>query len=270
MFKSFDRVVVLAIVGLFAVAGVAAAQDEALSQTEFDFVANAVPGADETSFAPTGPGVPGSPDWGIAGHTWYVVPAGNCTETENQDYVSAFGWYRGTGTGSYRFWDCPMDVPTGSLVYRVGVEADDSDPSGSVGLYIRQYDLYGTSYTTLLSENTSTAGTPGKHFHGSFYPDITMDNHMKVYGVRIRTEESSSTQWRSLYFGVMLQISPAPGVATFPDVAPGFWAFQAIEALAASGITTGYPDGTYRPFEPVTRAQMATFLARALGLHWGP
>ena len=52
------------------------------------------------------------------------------------------------------------------------------------------------------------------------------------------------------------------------DVAPGFWAFQQIEALTAAGITTGFPDGTYRPFDPVTRAQMAAFLARALGMEW--
>jgi hypothetical protein len=60
-----------------------------------------------------------------------------------------------------------------------------------------------------------------------------------------------------------------PGTFTF-DVAPDFWAFQYIEALAASEITTGFPDGTFHPTEPVTRAQMATFLVRALGLHWAP
>ena len=49
-----------------------------------------------------------------------------------------------------------------------------------------------------------------------------------------------------------------------------YWAFQHIEALAASKITTGFPDGTFRPTELVTRAQMATFLVRALGLHWAP
>ena len=74
------------------------------------------------------------------------------------------------------------------------------------------------------------------------------------------------------HFGVAVKwrrtISPAPGTATFPDVSPSFWAFQDIEALAASGITTGFPDGTFRPTASVTRAQVATFFARALGLHW--
>ncbi len=39
-----------------------------------------------------------------------------------------------------------------------------------------------------------------------------------------------------------------------------------INAIAAAGITVGTGDGTYSPDAPVTRAQMATFLARALGI----
>jgi hypothetical protein len=39
-----------------------------------------------------------------------------------------------------------------------------------------------------------------------------------------------------------------------------------IHAVAAAGIVTGYPDGTFRPEEPIKRDQMATFLARALEL----
>ena len=41
---------------------------------------------------------------------------------------------------------------------------------------------------------------------------------------------------------------------------------RAINRLAAAGITTGCGGGKYCPNEPVTRAQMATFLDRALGL----
>jgi glucose/arabinose dehydrogenase len=39
---------------------------------------------------------------------------------------------------------------------------------------------------------------------------------------------------------------------------------DAITAIAQAGITLGYPDGTYRPNDDVTRGQMASFLARAL------
>ena len=49
---------------------------------------------------------------------------------------------------------------------------------------------------------------------------------------------------------------------TFPDTG-GHWAEDWIEALRADGITSGYPDGTYRPNAQVTRAQMAVFLLKA-------
>jgi len=65
-----------------------------------------------------------------------------------------------------------------------------------------------------------------------------------------------------------LQVSPAPAFATFSDVPVGSFWHQYFEVLAASGITTGYGDGTFRPDNPVTRGQMAAFLSRALGLHW--
>jgi len=52
--------------------------------------------------------------------------------------------------------------------------------------------------------------------------------------------------------------------ASFPDISTGHWAEDYIKAIFCAGITTGFPDGTYRPESSVTRAQMATFLIRAL------
>jgi hypothetical protein len=64
------------------------------------------------------------------------------------------------------------------------------------------------------------------------------------------------------------QVSPAPGVATFTDVPTSHPQFQFIEALVAAGITAGCGGGNYCPTNPLTRGQMAVFLAKALGLHW--
>ena len=52
----------------------------------------------------------------------------------------------------------------------------------------------------------------------------------------------------------------------FSDVDSTDWYYPYVEAIYNAGITKGYPDGTYRPFNLVTRAQMATFIARALKL----
>ncbi len=41
-----------------------------------------------------------------------------------------------------------------------------------------------------------------------------------------------------------------------------------MEALAASGITAGCDATNFCPNEPITRVQMAVYLAKALGLHW--
>lgn len=43
----------------------------------------------------------------------------------------------------------------------------------------------------------------------------------------------------------------------------GHWAQAYIEALAAQKIITGFPDGTFRPSDPVTRAQFAAIINKA-------
>jgi len=50
----------------------------------------------------------------------------------------------------------------------------------------------------------------------------------------------------------------------FPDVPCDHWAVDYIRAMKDAGITTGYPDGTYRPENPVKRSEMAAFIIRAI------
>ncbi len=57
-----------------------------------------------------------------------------------------------------------------------------------------------------------------------------------------------------------------PGATGFSDVSSDHTHAAAIAGLVRAGVTTGYSDGTYRPDEPITRAQMATFLVKAFGL----
>ena len=53
-------------------------------------------------------------------------------------------------------------------------------------------------------------------------------------------------------------------VVKFHDVGDKHWAHKEIMACIQAGIVNGYPDGNYRPEEPVSRAQMAAFVSRAL------
>ena len=65
-------------------------------------------------------------------------------------------------------------------------------------------------------------------------------------------------------------LQTAPVAQTFTDVQGGEWFAQAVYALAQKGIVEGRQDGSFGPNESVTRAQMAVFLARALGLPESP
>lgn len=60
--------------------------------------------------------------------------------------------------------------------------------------------------------------------------------------------------------------TPSPSSATtvnFSDVSANYWAQPFIQALATQNIITGFPNGTYRPEEPVDRAEFAAMLASA-------
>ena len=59
-------------------------------------------------------------------------------------------------------------------------------------------------------------------------------------------------------------LSAGASAASFSDVGSGDWFSPAVSALADAGVVTGYADGTFRPYETVTRAQFASMLARAI------
>lgn len=50
----------------------------------------------------------------------------------------------------------------------------------------------------------------------------------------------------------------------FKDVPNEKYYFESVHSILTAGITNGYPDGTFRPAESISRAEFAVFLARAL------
>ncbi len=51
---------------------------------------------------------------------------------------------------------------------------------------------------------------------------------------------------------------------TFNDVPSNYWAQTFIQELASRNIIKGFPDGSFRPNDPVTRAQFAALLSQAM------
>lgn len=69
--------------------------------------------------------------------------------------------------------------------------------------------------------------------------------------------------WVALGAGLLLFLAGVQ-VTAFSDLI-SHWANPALQALRARGVVAGFPDGSFRPDEPVTRAQLARLLTIALG-----
>jgi hypothetical protein len=61
-------------------------------------------------------------------------------------------------------------------------------------------------------------------------------------------------------------LNPTPVVAqstTFVDVSSNYWAATFVNELVGRGVIAGFPDGTFKPDAPVTRAQFAAMIQKA-------
>ncbi len=184
-------------------------------------------------------------------------------------------------TSSHFFAQIPL--PPGSIVDAITAFVGDADSGADWRL-----TLTGVEAATDLSppavRNIATGTTTGEPGFArialSFDPfivrtlsDLNEDGwagptaHFLVLGTTSQPQSHGLSLW-----GVEIHwrrtVSPAPATATFNDVPPDHWCFRYVESLAAAGITAGCGGGNYCPEAPVTRDQMAVFLASALGLHW--
>lgn len=87
----------------------------------------------------------------------------------------------------------------------------------------------------------------------SGYPDGTF----KPNNPMTRAEVSSVIS--SAYNMVQSSIN-----SPFSDVGQSHWAFSSIMSLVDNYITSGYPDGTFKPNNSVTRAEFSVFIAKAI------
>jgi hypothetical protein len=215
-------------------------------------------GPKQTSFGPS--------NWSswIVGPSDAGVRGGSVTYDANGRYLK---YNAGTGTASFLL---PIHLPHGALVQHVYVYFFDNDPgaSYSMGFYAGHHD--GTD--TLIQGMDPAAAFDGGVGSStwSLATDHTAnnwDNHYYILALFPRTATTEVGLYKIIVW-YRLQVSPAPGSATFGDVPLGHFFFQEIEAMADSGISGGCGSGNFCPDDPVTRAQMAAFLSRALGLSY--
>lgn len=67
---------------------------------------------------------------------------------------------------------------------------------------------------------------------------------------------------------VLVRVFQLTGTSTktFSDVSAKSWSYPYVEKLVANNIAYGYPDGTFRPRNSITRAEFATMVERGLEL----
>ncbi len=170
----------------------------------------------------------------------------------------------------------PLHLPAGALIVGYSVVYEDSHAVANLSVHLEtNYVFSSTQGTTQIGPAFQSSGAPGVT---TSYVDVAPDHTVwhafglqkQSYAFEVGLAGVVEVKFRGVFVHWYRQVSPAPASATFSDVPTNHWAFRHIEALADSGITAGCGATTFCPDAPLTRAQMAVFLAKALGLHYQP
>lgn len=134
--------------------------------------------------------------------------------------------------------------PSGGSEYPTGETYLESELAAPIPAAVQFSDIqsyWAAQYIVRLAERGIISGFPD----GTFSPD----------------EEVTRAQFASIVanaFGLSTDVTPPP----FQDPLPS-WAASAISASTSAGFISGFPDGTFRPNEVLTRAQAITILTKA-------
>lgn len=121
-------------------------------------------------------------------------------------------------------------------------------------------------FVTMLAR--AMGGYDGSKDYGASYPDVAKGKWYANYIAYAKQKGLTSgypdgtfrpnspiTRAEAARLLTVAAELPAGKTGTFSDVKEGAWYTGAIESLAAAGIASGYPDGTYRPDRHITRAE---------------
>ncbi len=157
-----------------------------------------------------------------------------------------------------------VDLPAGAVIDEVEFDSCD-DRAGSLDPMI--FTVWNSAIDGIFVEIHSV---PGGGCTSGVAHDVgyTVGDFKPVIELLFQSPFGSQARFQGAKFRYHLQVSPPPATPTFADVPSSDPAFAHVEALAASGITGGCGGGNFCPANPVTRRQMAVFLAKALGLSY--
>lgn len=162
--------------------------------------------------------------------------AGNNTDVEYDKtvYESRFGFFNGTkeiqwleGTSNFSFTNTYTGID----------------------------DYYPIIIPTIIGKDTGMLNKTDHFAYVIGYPDGTVHPNGQITRAEVAT-----------IFFRLLRDEVRDGAFTtsnsYSDVAYGKWYNNPISTMSALGIITGYPDGTFKPNKPITRAEFAAIAAR--------
>jgi hypothetical protein len=176
-----------------------------------------------------------------------------------------------------------MDVPNGARITQICAYGIDNSASSMVVQIRRNHAdaVGGGDPAEEAPVSVITSGSPGNfgiceaaNIFVASHQDVDSDGAMEVVSYNLSVFFGNGDvfgddlQIRFVRIDWQRQVSPAPTFATFADVPTNHPFHRFVEALVAAGITAGCGGGNYCVNNPITRGEMAVFLAAALGLHW--
>jgi hypothetical protein len=212
--------------------------------------------------------LPARPEFGTFDRILYSVGRSEFTPqdsalTYSDDLVGRF-----STIGLPAFFIATPHVPSGVLLTYLELDYCDTS-SGNVSLLLDDCSFVGAcSNLGFVDSDTGPSGCA--YVSVDLTPlAYTTNNNTRRLVLRAHTSSgTSSTKLVGAYIGYKLQVSAAPASATFSDVPTNHPYFRFVEALYRAGITGGCGGGNYCVNAPITRGEMAVFLAAALGLHF--
>ena len=180
------------------------------------------------------------PDDAVPPDTCGPLGTGSCTPYDPMLAIGAEKHSMDVTSPSFNGW---LDEIRFSNVLRYSADfSPPADPFNTDPDTVALYTL-NEGYGNLIHDTSSATGGPSD---GS-----------RIYGGAINGPEwSLDTIW--------YVPPPTPLQQTFSDVPADHWAYSFIEAVADAGLIAGYPDGTYRPNQFVTRAEVAVMLLQGI------
>ncbi len=193
--------------------------------------------------------------------------------SDSESVPGYIGYNGGDFPGGTPFW-APVSLPAGALITGVDfyTRTPYSAPAGDMKAYLREYTDIASYNDIVIVDSAACTFLGGCLARATEFTNHTVSGSSQ-YVILIHLGQALLTDaagydFKAVAVHYKLQVSPAPAVATFSDVPTTSPQFRFVEALVAAGITAGCGGGNFCPNQPVTRGQMAVFLATALGLQW--